>query len=100
MLDSFEREKKGRYIIRNTMLRYILNRLIHNERLIERMSESYVIRRAAQMTVSLFYRSKEFAQQKNLHEMTPEKFKSFIRSFQNNFKEEIEAAKKQLEKKK
>jgi len=38
--------------------KFILRYFANNEKLIERMSESYPIRRAAQLTIYLFHRSK------------------------------------------
>lgn len=80
------------------MFRHILRILSNNEKLVHALSESYVIRRAAQMTVSAFYRGKEYA--KELDVRTPEQFRSVMARFQENFKKEIEAAKKELEKRK
>lgn len=88
-------------IIIQKMLRYLLHRLANNEKLLETLSNSYVIRRAAQLTVAAFYKGKSIAQENNLQQlqnMTPEKFRSFIKSFQDNLKQEIESAKKQLKK--
>lgn len=80
------------------MLRFLLHRLANNEKLLESLSNSYVIRRAAQLTVNAFYKGKSIAHEHNLHNMTPERFRSFIKSFQDNLKQEIESAKKQLKK--
>lgn len=80
------------------MLRQLLRYLANNDQLVNRLAESYPIRRAAQLCVSYFYRSKAVAAKhnidiSNLKSLTPEKFKSLMRSFRNNLKEEIEAAK-------
>lgn len=80
------------------MLRFLLHRLANNEKLLESLSNSYVMRRAAQLTLVAFYKGKAIAQQQNLQNMTPERFRSFITSFQQNLKQEIESAKKQLKK--
>lgn len=80
------------------MLRYLLSRLANNEKLVDALANSYVVRRAAQMTVSAFYKGKEYAQEKNLTLLTPEKFRSLINSFKNNYKQEIEEAKRKLKK--
>lgn len=82
------------------MLRFLLSRLANNEKLLEKLSNSYVIRRAAQLTVAAFYKGKSIAHQQNIQNMTPDRFRSFITSFLNNLKQEIEAAKKQLNGKK
>lgn len=41
------------------VLRYLLNRLLNNSEVIDRLAESYPIRRAAQLTAYAFQRSKE-----------------------------------------
>lgn len=80
------------------MLRYLLSRLANNEKLVEALANSYVVRRAAQLTVAAFYKGKEIAHEKNLNLLTPERFRSFINSFKNNYKQEIEEAKRKLKK--
>lgn len=57
------------------VLRLLMRYLANNEQLIQRMADSYPMRRAAQMVVSLMYRSKSIAREQGLHEMTPERFK-------------------------
>ncbi|CAK1582216.1 unnamed protein product [Parnassius mnemosyne] len=74
------------------MLKYLAN----NERLVERIADSYPVRRAAQLAISVFYRGKAKAS-----EMDPQKvntFMTFIRRFTQNLKEGIEDAKKQIKK--
>lgn len=83
------------------MFRHILRLLANNEKLVHALSESYVIRRAAQLTVAAFYRGKSFVIEKDLHKtLTPERFRSLMNSFRENLKKEIDAAKKELEHKK
>ncbi|XP_037948467.1 protein NCBP2AS2 homolog [Teleopsis dalmanni] len=81
------------------VLRLLLRYLANNEQLIERMAESYPMRRAAQIVVSMTYRFKNIAQERGLHDMSPERFKSFMEYFRNNLKQEIEGAKQELKKK-
>lgn len=57
------------------VLRLILRYFANNEQLIQRMADSYPMRRAAQLVVALMYRSKSLAREQGLHEMTPERFK-------------------------
>jgi len=40
------------------VLRFLLRYLVNNEKLIDRIAESYPIRRAAQLTIYMFHRSK------------------------------------------
>lgn len=57
------------------VFRFLLRYLANNERLIQRMAESYPMRRAAQMVVSIMYRTKNMAQERGIHDTTPERFK-------------------------
>ncbi|XP_017087320.2 protein NCBP2AS2 homolog [Drosophila bipectinata] len=82
------------------VLRFLMRYLANNEQLIQRMSESYPIRRAAQLAVSLMYRTKSLAREQGLHEMTPERFKSFMNMFKNNVRQELEGVKKEINNKK
>lgn len=82
------------------VLRIILRYLANNEQLIQRLAESYPMRRAAQLLVNAYYRSRLVAQDKKLAEMTPEKLKNMLAAFKDNVKQEIEAAKKDLKKRK
>lgn len=77
-------------------MRYLAN----NDQLVERLSQSYPIRRAAQICVAAFYRTKSspFVAE-HLENFTPQRFKQLIQSFQNNLKKEIEAAKEELKRK-
>lgn len=77
------------------MLRHLLKRLTH-EKVIEYLSETYIIRRAAQMTVSTFYR---FSGNKNVYQsLQPEKIQSVLKSFRRYFKQEIEDVQKKHKK--
>lgn len=57
------------------VLRFLMRYLANNEQLIERLAESYPIRRAAQLAVSLMYRAKSAAEERGFNEMTPERFR-------------------------
>lgn len=76
------------------VLRFLLRYFANNEQLVQRLSESYPIRRAAQLLVAAFLRSKNVAEQRGLTEFTPDKFRSFFKQFKSNLKEEIEDIKK------
>ncbi|KAH8406010.1 hypothetical protein KR215_002674 [Drosophila sulfurigaster] len=78
------------------VFRLLMRYLANNEQLIQRMADSYPMRRAAQVVVSLMYRTKSLAREQGLHEMTPERFKSFVNMFKNNVRQEIEGVKQQL----
>ncbi|XP_013113292.1 protein NCBP2AS2 homolog [Stomoxys calcitrans] len=82
------------------VFRILMRYLANNEQLINRMAESYPMRRAAQIVVSLMYKAKDIAYETKLHEMSPERFKSFMNLFKSNVKQEIEGVKEELKKKK
>ncbi|KQS62070.1 uncharacterized protein NCBP2-AS2 homolog [Drosophila erecta] len=82
------------------VLRLLMRYLANNEQLIQRMADSYPMRRTAQLVLSLMYRTKDMARKQGLHEMTPEGFKSFVNMFKNNVRQELEGVKKELNSKK
>ncbi|XP_029729019.2 protein NCBP2AS2 homolog [Aedes albopictus] len=82
------------------MIRMILRYLANNEQLVQRLAESYPMRRAAQLLVSDFYKGRTIAQEQKLGDMTPERFKRMMDAFKANMKQEIEAAKQNLKKRK
>lgn len=77
-------------------IRSLLRYLANNEHLVQRIAESYPVRRAAQLAVSVFYKGKE-----KLSEMDPQqvnRLSSFLKKFSQNVREGIEDAKKQIKK--
>lgn len=82
------------------VFRMILRYLANNQQLVDRLAASYPIRRAAQLAVSVFYRGKALADEHNLKQLTPERFKSLMAAFRTNLKQEIEAAKEEMKKRK
>lgn len=71
------------------------------DQLAERLSDSYLMRRAAQMVVSVFYRTKAITEESNLGKLADsEKVKMFLDKFQKNIAEEMQKAKMELESKK
>lgn len=78
------------------IIQLLLNR--NSDRLIEQLSDSYLMRRAAQMVVSVFYRTKAIAQEQKLDEIVDkQKFRNFLEKFQKNIEEEMQKAKQELE---
>uniref|UniRef100_A0A182YC25 Uncharacterized protein n=2 Tax=Anopheles stephensi TaxID=30069 RepID=A0A182YC25_ANOST len=76
------------------VLQLILRYLANNEQLIQRLADSYPLRRAAQMVLSAYYRTRSIAEQQKLVGMTPERLQQALRSFKSNVQKEIENAKK------
>lgn len=73
------------------MLRYLLNRLA-SEKVIEYLSQTYVIKRAAQMTVSAFYRISGDKRLSN------QKFQKFLDLFKDHLKKELKDIPHQIKK--
>lgn len=73
------------------MLRYLLNRLA-SEKVIEYLSQTYLIKRAAQMTVSTFYRISGDKRLSN------RKIQNILDSFKGHLKEELEDMKREIKK--
>lgn len=78
------------------MLRYLLQRLA-SERVIEYLSQTYVIRRAAQMTVSAYYRLSGDANVRKL--MESGRFRGILDSFKTNLKKELEDVQREIKSK-
>lgn len=77
-------------------LRALFRYLANNDHLVQRIAESYPVRRAAQLAVSIFYKGKV-----KLEDIDPQKVSSlisFLRKFRQNMREGIEDAKRQLKK--
>lgn len=81
------------------LIRYLLN----NEKLVEKLADSYVMRRLAQMSVAVFFKAKAIAEEakvEKLKDFETGKIKNLFDKFQENLKEEMEKAKKEIEEKK
>lgn len=76
------------------VLRFLLRYFANNEQLVQRLSESYPIRRAAQLLVAAFLRSKNVAEQRGISDLSPDKLRRILRQFKTNLKEEIEEVKR------
>lgn len=77
-------------------IRSLLKYLMNNEQLVQKLADSNAVRKAAKLSIALFYRSKE-----KMSELDPQqisKLKSFFEKFTSNLREGIEDAKKQLKK--
>ena len=81
------------------VIRLILRYFANNEQLVQKLAESYPMRRTAQIMVAAFLRTKSAAEQRGLNELTADKFLKFLKTFQTNVKQEIEGVKQELKKK-
>jgi mediator of RNA polymerase II transcription subunit 9 len=70
------------------VFRYLLNYFSNHPQLIERLSESYPMRRAAQLTVYVFHRSKSILEDKAVQQ----KAIQFKDTFSNELKKEWKKA--------
>lgn len=88
------------------MLRNLLRHLIHNDKLVERIADSYVMRRLAQMSVSVFFKAKAIAEEakneklEKLKDLDTTKLTAAYDKFMKNLNEEMDKAKAELEQKK
>lgn len=80
------------------VFRFIFRYLSNNEKLIERLSESYPIRRAAQITVEFMNRGKQITETETVKNISKFDLKSFLQRFSKNVKEEIQDAKDKFKK--
>ena len=84
------------------MIRKLIQLLLsrNSERLVEQLSDSYLMRRAAQTVVSIFYRTKAIAQEQKLDDIVnKQRIRTFLEKFQKNISEEMTKAKQELESK-
>lgn len=57
------------------VLRFLMRYFANNEQLVQKLSESYPVRRAAQLAVAVFFRSKNLAEEHKLNQLNPDRFK-------------------------
>ena len=74
------------------VLRYLLNRILNNPQIIDKIAESYPIRRAAQLTAYALQRGKVAAE-----EALESETKKQVSRFSERFKEEIQKGFKEIE---
>lgn len=79
------------------VFRLLIQLLARDERLVQRLSESYPVRRAAQLFVSYFNQGKSLALEKKL---TPEQFRELIREFASKAQEHIKKVQEGVKKNK
>jgi mediator of RNA polymerase II transcription subunit 9 len=85
------------------VFRFLFKYLLNNPQIVEKLADSYVMRRLAQMSVSAFFKAKAIAEEaknERFKDFDSAKLKSFLDKFHTNFKEEMEKAKTELEEQK
>ncbi|XP_050303596.1 protein NCBP2AS2 homolog [Anthonomus grandis grandis] len=82
------------------VLRFIIRLLANNEHLVQKLSESYPMRKAAQIVVRAMYTGKNLIEETKLHEkLTPEQFRELMRDVSSTFQKQIKQARETFEKK-
>lgn len=85
------------------MFRALIRYLLNHEKLVDKLADSYVMRRLAQMSVSVFFKAKAIAEEaknEKLKDFDPSKLQSIYDKFKKNVNEEIDKAKAEYEEKK
>lgn len=79
-------------------LRSLLRYLANNEQLIQRLADSYPIRKVARFCIRAFYRTQDAARENlpPINTLNPGWFRSFVERFKNNLSEEMKNAQRQL----
>lgn len=81
------------------VFRFLIRFLTNNEQVVQRLSESYPIRRAAQLAVRFFNHGKYLAEEKGLNEkLTPEQFRKLVHQFTARAQQEYLKAQEQIKK--
>ncbi|KAJ8934687.1 hypothetical protein NQ318_015156 [Aromia moschata] len=72
------------------VLNFLIRILANNEQLVQRLSESYPMRRAAQVVVRVLYSSKSFIEENRLHEkLSPDQFRALMKDIAADFQYKI-----------
>ncbi|XP_018576022.1 uncharacterized protein NCBP2-AS2 homolog [Anoplophora glabripennis] len=75
------------------VLQFLIRILANNEHLVQRLSESYPMRKAAQVIVRAVFSGKNFIEERKLHEkLTPEQFRALMNEVAANFQNKIKQA--------
>lgn len=82
------------------MIRFLIRLLANNEQLVQKLSESYPMRRAAQIIVRLAYSGKYYIEAQQWDKkMNPEQFRSFMKDISRNFQNQIKEAQEEIKRK-
>ncbi|KAL1505981.1 hypothetical protein ABEB36_005422 [Hypothenemus hampei] len=82
------------------VLRFLIRLFANNEQLVQKLSESYPMRRAAQIVVRLMFSGKNYIEENRLHEkLTPEQFRRLMKDVSSNFQRQIKEAHENFQRK-
>lgn len=82
------------------VFRLLVKILANNEQLVQRLSESYPMRRAAQFVVRAAFRGKDFIEERNLHKkLSPEQFRNLMQLVSAQFHKQIKQAQDEIRRK-
>lgn len=82
------------------VVRFIIRLLSNNEHLIQRLSESYPMRKAAQIVVRAMFTGKNFIEENRLHErLTPEQFRALMRDISVGLQKQVKQAHENIQRK-
>lgn len=82
------------------VFRFLIRILANNEQLVQKLSESYFMRKAAQVVVRAMFSGKQFIEEKRLHQkLNPEQFQALMREVASNFQNQLKQAQDTLKKK-
>lgn len=81
------------------VFRFIIRILANNEQLVQKLSESYPMRKAAQIVVRIMFTGKNFIEESRLHEkLTPEQFRALMQQIASNFQNQLKQAQENVKK--
>ncbi|KAH1005596.1 protein NCBP2AS2 homolog isoform X2 [Dendroctonus ponderosae] len=82
------------------VFRFIIRLLANNEHLVQKLSESYPMRKAAQIVVRAMFTGRNFIEENRLHEkLTPDQFRALMRDISNNFQKQVKQAQENIQRK-
>lgn len=82
------------------VFRLIIRLFSNNEHLVQRLSESYPMRKAAQIVVRAMFSGKNLIEEHRLHEkLTPEQFRALMKDISATFQRQIKQAQETLQRK-
>lgn len=82
------------------VLRFIIRILANNEQLVQRLSESYPMRKAAQIVVRAMFTGKNFIEERRLHEkLSPEQFRALMQEVAMTLQKQIKDAQEIMKRK-